>query len=55
MLDKRLEVHAIESFRWIVEDGVVEVVNGGGESVASDGQYKLVGCPRFARRDVGGS
>jgi hypothetical protein len=55
MLDKRTGVDAVKFFCWIVEDGVVDVINGGGESVASDGQYKPASCPSFARRDVGGS
>jgi hypothetical protein len=39
----------------MVEDGVVDVVDGGGKLVASDGQYEPVGCPHFARGDDGGS
>jgi hypothetical protein len=45
MLDECAEVNAVESFRWIVEDGVIDVINGGGKLVASDGQYELVCCP----------
>ena len=37
MLDECGEVNAIESFCWIVKDGVVDVVDGGGKLVASDG------------------
>ncbi len=55
MLDKSAEVDAVKSFCWIVKDGVIYIIDGGGELVASDGQYKPVGCPSFARRDVGGS
>ncbi len=54
MLDQRAEVKAVESFRWVVEDGVVDVVDGGGELVASDGQYEAVSCPCFACGDVVG-
>ena len=55
VLDKRAEVDAVKSFCWIVEDGVVDVIDAGGKLVASDGQYKPVGCPCFACGDVGGS
>jgi len=54
--DKRAEVDAVvKSFRWIVEDGVVDVIDGGSELVVSDGQYEPVDCPSFALGDVGGS
>jgi len=55
VLHKRAEVDAVKSFRWIVKDGVVDVIDGGGKLVASDGQYVPVGCPCFARGDVRGS
>ncbi len=55
VLDMCAEVDAVKSFRWIVEDGVVDVIDGGGKLVTSDGQYKPIGCPCFARGDVGGS
>ena len=55
VLDTRAWVDAVKSFCWIVKDGVVDVIDGGGELVSSDCQYKLVGCPHFARGNVGGS
>ena len=56
VLDKRAEVDTVKSFRWIVEEGVVDVIDGGGKLVASDGdgQYKPVGCPSLACGDGGG-
>ena len=56
VLDERAEVDAVKSFSWIDKDGVVDVINGGGKLVASDGdgQYKPVGCPSLACGDVGG-
>ena len=55
VLDKCAEVDAVESFRWIVEDGAVDVVDGGGELVSSDGKDEAVGSPCFARGDVDGA
>jgi len=55
VLDQRAEVDAVESFRWIVKDGVVDVVDGGGELVSSDGEDEAVGSPCFARGDVDGA
>jgi hypothetical protein len=53
--DKRAEVNTVKSFSWIVKDGVLDVINGGGKLVASDGQYEPEGCPHYARGDVSGS
>ena len=36
VLDQHAEVNAIESFCRIIEDSVVDVVNGGGELVLSE-------------------
>ena len=55
VLDKRAEVDTVKSFRWIVEEGVVDIIDGGGKLVVSDGQHEPVGCPHIARGDVGGS
>jgi len=55
VLDQRAEVDAIEAFRWIIKNGIVEVVNGGGELVASDGKDEAVSSPCFARGDVDGA
>ena len=55
VLDKRAEVDTVKSFRWIVEEGVVDVIDGGGKLVASDGQHEPVGCPHIAHGYVGGS
>jgi hypothetical protein len=55
MLDKPSEADADKSFHLIVKDGVVDIIDGGGKLVVSDGQYEHVGCPSFARGDVGGS
>jgi hypothetical protein len=54
-LDQRAEVDAVESFHWTVKDGVVDVVDGGGELVSSDGEDEAVGSPCFARGDVDGA
>ena len=54
-MDQRAEVDAVESFRWIVEDGIVDIVDGGGELVSSDGKDEVVGSPCFARGDVDGA
>ncbi len=35
VLNQRAEVHAVESFCRIIEDGVVDIVNGGSELVSS--------------------
>ena len=53
-LNKHTEVDTVKSFHWIVKDGVVDVIDGGSKLVTSDGQYEPVGCPCFARGDVGG-
>jgi hypothetical protein len=53
-LNKCTEVDTVKSFCWIVKDGVVDVIDGGSKLVTSDGQYEPVGCPCFARGDVGG-
>ncbi len=55
VLDERAEVDAVKSCSWIDEDGIVDVIDGSGKLVASDGQYEPVGCPSFACGDVGGS
>jgi hypothetical protein len=38
VLDQRSEVDAVEAFRGIIENGVVDVINGGGKLVSSDGR-----------------
>ena len=53
MLDQRAEIDAIEAFRWIIENGIVDVVDGGGELVSSDGEDEAVSSP--ARGDVDGA
>ncbi len=55
VLDQCAEVDVIESFCQIVEDGVVDVVDGGGELISSDGKDKVVGSPCFARGNVDGA
>ena len=55
VLDQRVEGDAVEAFRWIVENGVVDVVDGGGELVSSDGEDEAVSSPCFARGDVDGT
>jgi hypothetical protein len=55
VLDQRVEVDAVESFRRIIEDGVVNVVECGGKLVSSDGKEEVVGSPCFARGDVDGT
>ena len=55
VLDQRAEVDAVEAFRWIIENGVVDVVDGGGELVSSDGEDKAVSSPCFARGDFDGA
>ena len=55
VLDQCAEGDAIEDFRWIVENGVVDVINGGGKLVLSDGEDKAVSSPCFARGDVDGA
>ncbi len=42
-----------ESFCRIVKDGIVYLVDGGGELVGSDDQYKLVVGPCFCMRRYG--
>jgi len=54
-LDQRAEVDAIEAFCWFIENGVVDVVDGGGKLVSSDGEDKAVSSPCFARGDVDGA
>jgi hypothetical protein len=54
VLDKREEVDAIETFGWVIEDGVVDVVNGGGELVVHDGKDEFVGGPSLACNKIGG-
>ena len=55
VLDQRSEVDAVEAFRGIIENGVVDVVDGGGELVSSDGEDEAVSSPCFARGDVDGT
>jgi hypothetical protein len=55
VLDQRVEGDAVEAFRWIVENGEVDVVDGGGELVSSDGEDEAVSSPCFARGDVDGT
>ena len=55
VLDQRLEVDAVEAFRGIIENGVVDVVDGGGELVSSDGEDEAVSSPCFARGNVDGT
>ncbi len=55
VLDQRAEVDTVESFRWIVEGGVVDVVDGSGELVSGNGEDEAVGSPRFARGNVDGA
>ena len=55
VLNQRAEVNAVESFCRIIEDGVVDVVDGGGELVSSDGEDKAVGSPCFPRGNVDGT
>jgi hypothetical protein len=55
VFDNRAEVDAIKSFSWIIKDGIVDVIDGSGKLVMSDGQYVPVGCLSFALGDVGGS
>jgi len=33
-----VELDAVEVFRWVIENGIVDVVNGGGKLVSSDGE-----------------
>ncbi len=40
-----MEVDDVKSFSWIVKDGILDVIDGGGELVACDGQDKAVSCP----------
>jgi hypothetical protein len=54
VLDKRAEVDAIETFGWVVEDGVVDIVNGSSKLVARDGKDKFVGGPSLACDKIGG-
>jgi hypothetical protein len=55
VLDQRAEVDAVGSFLRIIEDGIVDVVDGGGKLVSSDGEDEAVGNPCFARGDVDGT
>ena len=55
VLDQRAEIDAVESFHRIIEDGVVDVVDGGGKLVPSDGKDEAVGSPCFLRGDVDGA
>ena len=54
-MDQRAEIEAIEAFRWIIENGIVDVVDGGGKLVSSDGEDKAVSIPCFACGDVDGT
>ena len=55
VLDQCEEGDAVDAFRWIVENGVVDVVDGGGKLVSSDGKHEAVSSPCLARRDVDGT
>ena len=54
-MDQRLEVDAIEAFRGIIENGVIDVVDGGGELISSDGEDKAVSSPCYACGNVDGT
>ncbi len=55
MLDQRAELDAVEAFCWVIENGIEDVVDGGGELVSSDGEDYAVSSPCFARGDVVGA
>jgi hypothetical protein len=47
--------NAVEAFGWIIENGVVDVVDGGSKLVSSDGKDEAVSSPCFSRGDVDGA
>jgi hypothetical protein len=52
--DKHTQIKAIEAFDQIVQYGVVEVVNGGGELVVCDGEDQAIGHPCLVSGSIGG-
>ncbi len=54
MCDERTQIDTVEALDWIVQYGLVDVVDGGGELVAGDGEDQAIGCPRLASGSVGG-
>ena len=55
VLDQCAEVNAVEAFGWIIENGIVDVVDGSGKLVSSDGKDEAVSSPCFSRGDVDGA
>ncbi len=47
-----MQLNSIQALNQIVEDSIEDVVDGGSESVASDGLDEAVGSPCFARGGV---
>ncbi len=47
MGDEHAEVDAVEAFDGIIEDGVVEVVDGGRKLVMGDGEDQTIRHPCF--------
>ncbi len=52
--DKHTQIDAIEALNWIVQYGIVDVVDSSGKLVAGDGENQAIGCPCLASGSIGG-
>ena len=55
VLDECSKIHAVESFGGVIENGVVDVVDGCGKLVAGDSKDEFVRGPRLACNNVVGA
>jgi hypothetical protein len=51
---KRTQINTVEAFDWIIQYGIVDVVNSSGELVAGDGEDQVIGCLCLASSSIGG-